>query len=679
MNIKNDNRSALTSNQQQGSVWSGFPRDLELTPIAKILRVGALGLGLGLVNSASHAATITVNNNGDAGVACTLRDAIVSFNMVAAQPGCSPSGVFGTNDTIVFNSSLAGNTITLVPGHLDVLSTSPLEIDASTVSGITVSGDNSNRVFYVGDSATLSVDNLTVTGGSASNDGGGFDVGSYASLTVDNSTLTDNYAGRYGGAINLGYGSELELNNTTVSNNTAEQDGGGIYINGAAAITITDSAITDNVAISDEGGGIWSYGGEFGIISLVNSEVSGNVSADQGGGIYVYGSGLSLVDTKISGNISGDTGGGIYIVGYGVSLTLDNTQVTGNSSGGKGGGIYANDTVIFSKYSEVKNNSSTLDGGGIFLASSALIPLDTTVSQNTAGGEFSTGRGGGIHVDSSSIIFAYGNYSSSVVSSLTVSGNSATGAGGGLYLANNSGDKYTGPFPVPNILNNSTISGNKSSQAGGGIRAQSSSVIAVNNSTLSGNSANSYGGAISADYSTITMLNSTVSGNSAANWGGGFYISGGYTDITNSTIANNTAGYYSNFYSWYGSNSVKNSILANGVNTGQYSYNDCGGFPTVDTATIVQDGSCGSRTGNPKLQPLTFNGGPTQTHLLSENSIAINSGDNLTCTDIDQRGETRALSIADSCDVGAVEFLTSDIKGFYVVPLPNGKIVVIPE
>ena len=67
------------------------------------------------------------------------------------------------------------------------------------------------------------------------------------------------------------------------------------------------------------------------------------------------------------------------------------------------------------------------------------------------------------------------------------------------------------------------------------------------------------------------------------------------------------------------------------------------------------------------------------THALSESSIALSTG--ASCEPKDQRGEART----DVCDVGAYESELQPIlppqlnDGFLVIPLANGKAVVVPN
>lgn len=84
----------------------------------------------------------------------------------------------------------------------------------------------------------------------------------------------------------------------------------------------------------------------------------------------------------------------------------------------------------------------------------------------------------------------------------------------------------------------------------------------------------------------------------------------------------------------------------------------------------------GGLQGNPGLLPLADNGGPTLTHALSPDSIALNSGPAARCLREDQRGKTRGISDG-FCDVGAYELSTDDTD-FFIIPIPGGKTVVIP-
>ena len=321
-----------------------------------------------------------------------------------------------------------------------------------------------------------------------------------------------------------------------------------------------------------------------------------------GGGIYANSnSSVSLSNSTVSGNYA-YSGGGIYARNSS-SVSLSNSTVSGNSAYSFGGGIFAGSSSSVSLSNSTVSGNSTYFGGGIFAESSSSVSLsNSTVSGNSAN------RVGGINVFSSSIS----------LTNSTVSGNSSTNRSGGIYASNSSVS-----------LTNSTVSGN-SGMRGGGIYASNSSV-SLTNSTVSGNSAMIGGGIYAKFISSISLTNSTVSGNSAFNGGG---ISG-----ASSTI------------------SLSNSIIANSSNNDDIY--DAGSLTlTSDTASIIEQASfSGSQTGDPDLLPLADNGGPTQTHALSYNSIALDTGDTATCTDRDQRGRLRGTP----CNVGSFEIGTGDI------------------
>lgn len=116
-----------------------------------------------------------------------------------------------------------------------------------------------------------------------------------------------------------------------------------------------------------------------------------------------------------------------------------------------------------------------------------------------------------------------------------------------------------------------------------------------------------------------------------------------------------------------------NTVVAN--STG----GDCGGqMISTSSFSWVEDASCnGLASGNAGLAPLNDNGGLTLTHALLASSELIDAGDNAVCAampvnNLDQRGESRPIGSA--CDIGSVE---ADVQeSFYVIPLPNGGVVV---
>ena len=170
-----------------------------LSPLVKAIRLSVLGLGL--AHGAVNAATIDVTSNLDDGTDCTLREAIFSINGGSVgTTECVSSGTFGNNDSITFSSSLEQTpTITLVNGSLVINNETDVSIDASNIStGITVDGNDSSRVFEV-DNATVSMNSMTITGGTSGDSSGGGIAAGNSTVSLSYSTVSGNQAYVSGG------------------------------------------------------------------------------------------------------------------------------------------------------------------------------------------------------------------------------------------------------------------------------------------------------------------------------------------------------------------------------------------------------------------------------------------------------------------------------------------------
>jgi hypothetical protein len=184
--------------------------------------------------------------------------------------------------TIVFDASLAGQTITLSSAALVI--DKDVTIDATGAPGLSISGDDAHQVLSVAFGTTVEIRGVTIRQGNS-----------------------DSYGG---GIANAG---DLTLKNTTVTENSAADSGGGIDNEGT--LTLVDSALTNNTS-GLFGGGISNDGG---VVNLFNSTVSGNVAqgsnagADGGGGIDQYSDGsmtikYSTIANNRAPNVAGRDG-----------------------------------------------------------------------------------------------------------------------------------------------------------------------------------------------------------------------------------------------------------------------------------------------------------------------------------------------------------------------------------
>src|SRR5262249_8749265 len=193
----------------------------------------------------------------------------------------------------------------------------------------------------------------------------------------------------------------------------------------------------------------------------------------------------------------------------------------------------------------------------------------------------------------------------------------------------------------------------------------------LTNNTPSRTPAKGEGGAPSA--TTPNLTNSTLSGNIALS-GGGLFAGGGA--VLNSTIVENVAMTAGGGVTWAGGANrihVKNTILADNLvlTVSEVGRDASGDFVSeghnlvgaVDGATGF--GAAGDQLGtvedplDPRLAPLAFNGGRTQTHALLAGSPAIDKGDVAGAPATDQRGIARGRdgdgNGSQIVDVGAFE------------------------
>jgi hypothetical protein len=329
--------------------------------------------------------TLTVLNTNDNGPG-SLRDAIQNAS---------------NNDRIVFDPSLAGQTITLTSGALEI--NKNLDIEDNLSSPVSISGNNASSVLSIGPGATvtlnglnivngnasfgggilnhgsLAINNSTIAGNTAAADGGG--MFNYGTLTLNNSTFSNNTALFGCGITNFGM---LTVSNSTFSNNTSSNGYAGVIFNNnnGAAATVSNSTLTDNTT-----GGIVNGG----MLTVSNSIIDSN-AAPQGGGIDNYGT-LTVSDSTIAGNTATSGGGGIINSG---TATVSNSTIANNTANFNGGGGIDNTGTVTINDSTIANNSAHNNGvnnggGGINNPPGGTV----TIRNSTIAGD-SAEEGGGI-------------------------------------------------------------------------------------------------------------------------------------------------------------------------------------------------------------------------------------------------------------------------------------------
>lgn len=641
--------------------------------------------------------TFTVTTNSDSGPG-SLREAVGAAN------GSSSA-------VIAFDPSLSDQTITLTSGGLTI--SAGVTMDGQNASGLTISGNNAYTIFTVDlggrldlanvaltsgknamggaifNNGTLSVVNSTFSGNSAVLGGAIFNQGT---LTVTNSTFSSNSGtGGGGGAIN-NFGM-LTVANTTFSGNSASgaNSYGGAIANHSLAM-VSNSIFSGNSA-TQWGGGIDDFtGGVHASYNVYwkNTDLGGggdcNYCASNSNGIWADPMLLPLANYGGPTQTMYPMGGAVVCAGS-ASLAIDansnplrsdqrgqppaactNGRVTAgavqpvylvvNTTADSFDSSCTNSTCSLRDAINAANNSlgadivfdSSLNGKTITL-SSMIIGITGRQSILGPGANLLTISDGG-SVDSLLLVYSDANV---LLDGLTVANGSANISGGAVF---NNGAL---------IIANAAFSNNSARSYGGAIFSSGS--LTVTNSTFSNNSAQVYGGAVMS-HGTLTVTNSTFSGNSAGVDGGALYTYDyGALTVTNSTLSGNSAQYGGAVYNSFSSTAtVLNNIISgnSAINSGGGIYDESNGVQAsynayhqnTDSGSGGDCKNCGSNnnafSGDPKLAPLGYYGGWTQTMPPQPGSTALNAGVYQTGEPTtDQRGAPRPGSGA--IDAGAVQ------------------------
>jgi len=247
---------------------------------------------------------------------------------------------------------------------------------------------------------TIALFDTTLSGNSATGDGGGIWLGTGVQGSVTTSTLAANVAAGAGGGLFATSGNSLTLTAATLTDNVAGTSGGGVLLGSGGSLTATDSLFNGNTATAGAGGGIAALSGT--AVTLVDTAVNTGAAGMTGGGVHATEASVSITGGQVSGNAAG-SGGGLWLNG-GTAL-LDGTTFSGNQAPtGVGGGVGADAAASLTLSSVTLRGNIATQGGGIAL-------LDGSVADVTGGtwaGNTARQQGGGGLVFSGSSLSADG-------------------------------------------------------------------------------------------------------------------------------------------------------------------------------------------------------------------------------------------------------------------------------
>ena len=208
----------------------------------------------------------SISGNTDSGM--SIRGTLSVINSsIYGNTGNGISSIYATINVI--NSSIFGNT----DGGINSAYTSTISVTNSNIS--------SNGAYGIlGNDSTLNITNSNMFDG----------IRSDGNVNITNSNMFDN---TNEGIRSLG--GTLSVTNSTISGNTASLNGGGISIGGTA--NIINTTITNNQAPEGQGSGIAASSADS--IEIANSIIAGNANTD----IDVVGG--ENVLTSLGGNVIG--------------------------------------------------------------------------------------------------------------------------------------------------------------------------------------------------------------------------------------------------------------------------------------------------------------------------------------------------------------------------------------
>ncbi|WP_296332722.1 hypothetical protein, partial [uncultured Treponema sp.] len=425
--------------------------------------------------------------------------------------------------------------------------------DKLSLPDSSTSTPSTGSVLTIESGVSITIENLTITGGSGSQ-GAGLDIKAGADVTLKNVTVTENSTHETnlqdgGGILNTG---TLRLESCTITGNTASRYGGGVFNSGT----------------------LYIYGN-----TVIGGDSGAGNSAKSGGGIYNDGNHAVYIGysayTSASENTPADFTGSISY-----NTATGTTAVTNTTDGSGGGAIFNQGTCIIAAGSDAAiSNNSALYGAGVYNTTNSsstpgvLSITGGTLSANTAG---TNGNGGGI--------WSNGTLT---VNGTTLSANTAlSGNGGSIYV--------TGATTIGAEESPVTISGN-TAQNGAGIYRNSTATFTLSHVTLSGNTASvaegtASGGAIYNAAGDSTLTSCALTGNTATTSGGGVYNASGTLTVSGGTIGAengaNSAGLGGGVYN-AGTLSVEGaSICYNGTN-GTITTTSGGGIYNSGTLTVT--------------------------------------------------------------------------------------------
>ncbi|MDX2039413.1 MAG: choice-of-anchor Q domain-containing protein [Isosphaeraceae bacterium] len=417
ISVSPDNPSIEQGETQQftaiGSYTDGSTADLtgmvawaSATPSVATIDAFGLATGVGFGSSVitaslggvtSDGVTLAVLKPASPLVVSTTNDAVdASDGLTSLREAIAFANANGGPDTITFDPAVfsTARTILLNGTQLELTDSATTTIEGPGAALLSISGNNASRVLRVDSLAVATISGVTVTGGNSDSGGGVFNEGV---LTLYGTNVTANTAsGNGGGLRNAGM---LRVTGSTISGNSAGQ-GAGLQNDGSGSATFIDCEITGNSSLGSFGGG-GAYNA--GSISLTRCTISGNTTTfSAAGGLYLAYGEATLTDCTISSNRGGFAGGGIHV--YDSVVVIVDSTIAGNEADTGGGVSFNVGSLTLRNVTVSENRARSAEGvGGVLLNNEAAF-INTLMAGNTSGSVASDVGGSGSAIGSNNLI-----------------------------------------------------------------------------------------------------------------------------------------------------------------------------------------------------------------------------------------------------------------------------------
>ncbi len=492
-----------------------------------------------------------------------------------------------------------------------------MSLEGVSEADVILDAEGTASVIRCINTAGINISNITITGGRASDYGGGIYCSSNSMFNLHNARITGNEA-YYGGGIYCNGYFDTELKNLTIADNQASGYGGGIYFDAVTNTKLENLEITGNSA-GQAGGGMCLTGT---MMNKMKSVTIRSNSAYIGGGMYVNYDSYPLFDSLQRCNIFlNDAVTGNDLSSYDnstvIMVIVDTfTVITPNEYHAfplenftfdvLHGKLEQVDADLYVSPSGNNNNSGLSEDEPLKTIHSAFSRMlvnaqNRNILHLMEGTYGPSSNGDLLPIKMIDYVHLSGVSENSVildgegVSGVVLFDNARQTGLAGMTITNGNSDNGAG-INIENsapVLENLVINGNSATADGGGIYISGDSIPVLKNTRIINNHANNGAGMYFYNNSQGELQDLDIKNNIAVIAGGGIFLNR-YANaaMQNTTIAENEAAkgggiYFSNYSSINFDSIDRCNIYLNEAGAGKDLFTEYNVQVIVDTFTVI--------------------------------------------------------------------------------------------